>query len=144
MNNPVDIHSIDLAALTTVPQLTVTGYVSLIKAFTEVAPKTLPVHVKRSFNRMLTAREQAEQAIVARLGDDVDLGLERSFDLLVDRLWLYLRSELEFWSIYHHDGIALFGPEQRAELDIDDCRELAAVAEDLHARLFGGAEGGRV
>jgi hypothetical protein len=72
--------------------------------------------------------------------DGVDLGLERSFDLLIDRLWLCMRSELEFWSIYHHDGIALFGPAQRAELDIEECRELAAVAEDLRSRLFGGPD----
>jgi hypothetical protein len=89
---------------------------------------------------MQAGRELAEQAIVARLGDGVDLGLERSFDLLIDRLWLCMRSELEFWSIYHHDGIALFGPAQRAELDIDECRDLAAVAEDLRSRLFGGPD----
>lgn len=140
MTTPVDIRSIDIASLTTVPQLAVTGYVSLIKSLTEVAPAALLIPIKRAFDRMQATRAQAEQAIVARLGDDVDLALERSFDLLVDRLWLSVRTGLEFWTIYHHDGIALFGPEQRAELDIDECRELAAVAEDLHARLFGGPD----
>jgi hypothetical protein len=140
MTTTIDIRSIDIAALTTIPQLAVTGYISLIKTLAEVQPPVPTDAVKRTFERMQAGRELAEQAIVARLGDGVDLGLERSFDLLIDRLWLCMRSELEFWSIYHHDGIALFGPAQRAELDIDECRDLAAVAEDLRSRLFGGPD----
>jgi hypothetical protein len=137
MPTPVDLHSIDLSALTNVPSLTVTGYVSLVKALAQVQPPTLPDHVNRAFKRMQATRELAEKAIVARLGDDVDLGLERSFDFLTDRVWTHVRDLLAFWAIYRHEGVALFTPQQRAELDIEECQELAAIADDLGNRLFG-------
>jgi hypothetical protein len=140
MINGTEFQSIDIAALTTVPLLSAAGYVSLIKSLSEVQPKDPPKHVQKAVARMQASRGEAEQALDARLGGDVDVALERSFDLLVDRVWLFLRSQLEFWSIYEHDGIELFTEQQQAELDLEEYRALAKVADDLLDRLFG-AEG---
>lgn len=93
--------------------------------------------MQRAIARLHAAREQTEQALVARLGSDVDVALERSFDLLVDRVWLFLRSALEFWSIYEHDGVAMFTEQEQADIDLDECQELAKIADDLLNRLFG-------
>jgi hypothetical protein len=137
MTNGTEFQSIDIAALTTVPLLSAAGYVSLIKSLSEVQPKDPPKSVQKAMARMQASREHAEQALDARLGGDVDAALERSFDLLVDRVWLFLRSQLEFWSIYEHEGIELFTEQQQDEIDLDGYRALAKVADDLLDRLFG-------
>jgi hypothetical protein len=138
----VDFDTIDIAALTDVPLLTTAGYVSLIEALASVAPSAPPTEVARALERVHAGRVEAKQALVERLGDEVDTALERSFDNLVDQLWISMRSQLEFWQLFNHPGIAILTEGDRAKLDLETCRELADVAGKLVERMFGMANGG--
>jgi hypothetical protein len=77
---------------------------------------------------------EAKQALVERLGDEVDTALERSFDNLVDHS--------EFWQLFNHPGLAMLTEGERNKLDLETCRELADVAGKLVERMFGLANGG--
>jgi hypothetical protein len=141
-NTKVDFDTIDIAALTDVPLLTTAGYVSLIEVLVSVAPSAPPEAVVRALDRVKAGLVEAKQALVERLGDEVDTALERSFDSLVDQLWISLRTQLESWQLYNHAGIAMLTEGDRAKLDLETCRELAVVADMLAERMFGAANGG--
>jgi hypothetical protein len=138
----VDFDTIDIAALTDVPLLTTAGYVSLIEALVSVAPSAPTTDVTRALDRVKAGLVEAKQALVERLGDEVDTALERSFDSLVDQLWISLRGQLEFWQLYNHAGTAMLTEGDRAKLDLETCRELAVIADMLGERMFGAANGG--
>jgi hypothetical protein len=142
MTTEVDFETIDIAALTYVPHLSVPSYVSLIGALLEVAPDKPSEAVARGLVGMQAARDEAKQALVVRLDDGVDTNLERSFDLLVDGLFFAVRAQLSFWQLFEHDGVALLTEDDREKLDLATCRELAEVAGELHARMFGETVGG--
>ena len=90
-----------------------------------------------ALQRMKEALIEGERLLVARLGDEVDLQLERNFDYFTDRVWGIVNSELEFWSVYEHAGVNLLSEAQREAIELDKHRELAQVAEDLGERMFG-------
>lgn len=138
----VDFDTIDIAALTDVPLLTTAGYVSLIEALISVTPSAPSTEVKRALERVHAGLVDAKQALVERLGDEIDTALERSFDNLVDQLWISMRAQLEFWQLFNHPGLAMLTEEERSKLDLETCRELADVAGKLGERMFGAANGG--
>lgn len=126
-----------LARYRTTPVLSTTGTLSLAHSLIELRVAELPAYVGKAADRLVGVTEAVEAELTARLDGKADLRLERSFDLLVDRLWLALRSRLEFWQLYTHEGAELFSEAQREQLGLDEARELAALAEQLLARLFG-------
>lgn len=134
---PIDIRIIDLAQYRTIPMLTVTGTISVTRSLVERSPPQLPDYVAASKKRLMSEIEHTQSAITTRLDDKFSLGAERSFDLLVDRVWGHLRSRLEFWGLYVHEGVDLFDQSERAELELDEGVALAQTAAQLLARLFG-------
>jgi hypothetical protein len=142
ISTKVDFDTIDITTLTDVPLLTTAGYVSLLEALISVAPSAPPIEVARALDRLHTGLVEAKQALVERLGDEVDTALERSFDNLVDQLWISLRAQLEFWPLFNHPGIAMLSEGDRAKLDLETCQELSVTAGMLVERMFGAANGG--
>lgn len=140
-----DPTSIDLSSYT-MPILTTAGSLSLAKILIARQPANVPDYVMMASKRLAAAVAEVEAALIERLDRTADLGLERSFDLLVDRIWVVVRAQLAFWSLYHHEGMALLSAAQQAEAKIDDGRALATAADDLLAqppqRRFAGVAGG--
>lgn len=135
LSPPPTPQTLDIAALTRVPIMRLESYVSLIRTLRGVSfehESLVP-----ALQRMKEALTEGEQLLVARLGDEVDLQLERNFDYFVDRVWGIVNSELEFWSVYEHPGVHLLSETQREAIELDKQRELAQVAEDLGERMFG-------
>jgi hypothetical protein len=117
--------------------LTLTGSISIGKSLVDLRPVDIPDYVEKAADKLAAAVEAAENALADRLDRRADLGLERSFDILVDRIWVSLRARLEFWSCYRHDGLGLLNADEHAKLDLENSRKLAVIAEELLARLFG-------
>jgi hypothetical protein len=128
---------LDLTPYRTLPTLTATGSLALASSLVDRQPADIPDYVSKAALRMIDAVGLLEQALTERLDRRADLGLERSFDVLVDRVWIGLRSHLEFWQLYEHEGIELLSPELQAEADVTKARELATIARELLDRLFG-------
>ncbi|KIG11603.1 hypothetical protein DB30_03123 [Enhygromyxa salina] len=97
----------------------------------------VPEYVKEAAQSLADSVDDAENALTERLDGKADIGLERSFDVLVDNVWVALRARLEFWRLYRHDGIGLLNAEERTKAKVDEHLELTRVAEELLARLFG-------
>jgi hypothetical protein len=134
---PFDPSTLDLSSYRTMSVLTLTGSISVGKSLVDLRPVDIPDYVEKAADKLTAAVEAAENALTDRLDRRADLGLERSFDILVDRVWVSLRARLEFWACYRHEGLGLLGKDEQAELDIEGGRKHAAVAEELLARLFG-------
>jgi hypothetical protein len=132
-----DPSTLDLAPYRTLPTLTTTGSLALATSLVDRQPGKLPDYVKKAALRLIDAIGEMEHALTERLDRKADLGLERSFDVLVDRIWISLRGQLEFWQVYEHEGIELLSAEEQAEVEITQGRELSSVARELLARLFG-------
>lgn len=128
---------IDLGPYRTVPLLSATGTVSLGKSLLALRLPNTPAYVEKDTKKLELAIENAEAQFAERHDAGADLGLERSFDVLVDRIWVALRSRLQFWLNYDHEGIELFSDDERDELELAEARELAVVAAELLARVFG-------
>jgi hypothetical protein len=134
---PFDSSTLDLSPYRTMSVLTLTGSISIGKSLVELRPVDIPDYVEKAADKLANAVEDGEHALTERLDRRADLGLERSFDILVDRIWMALRGQLEFWSCYRHEGIGLLSEQEQATLDVVGGRRLAAIAEELLARLFG-------
>jgi hypothetical protein len=132
-----DSSILDLSPYRTMSVLTLTGSISVGKSLVELRPIDIPDYVEKAADKLTAAVEEAENALTDRLDRRADLGLERSFDILVDRIWISLRARLEFWLCYRHEGVGLLGAQEQVELDVEGGRKLAAIAEELLARLFG-------
>lgn len=117
--------------------ITLTGSISVGNALLEAMPSGVPAHVEDAAKYLAEVVGEAEEGLTDRLDGKADTALERSFDVLVDRIWVTLRARLEFWHIFNHEGIALLNAEEQAEVEIEKHRKLAEVAKELLARLFG-------
>ncbi|KIG15128.1 hypothetical protein DB30_06036 [Enhygromyxa salina] len=100
-------------------------------------PAGVPDHVNDAAQLLADAVDDAENALMERLDGKADAGLERSFDVLVDRVWVALRARLEFWQVYRHEGLDLLSAEELTTAKVEAHRKLSRVAEELLARLFG-------
>lgn len=127
-----------LAPFRTLPALTSAGSVSLAKALLERVPEQSPAYVLEASARLALTVEEIEQALTRRLGTRANAGLERAFDFFVDRLWIYSRGALEFWSVYEHPGVGLLAPAEQEAAKIELGRQRAVRARELHQLLFGG------
>jgi hypothetical protein len=132
-----DPSTLDLSGYRTMSVLTLTGSISIGKSLVDLRPLDIPPYVEKAADRLAAAVDEAEDALTDRLHRRADLGLERSFDILVDRIWISLRARLEFWSCYQHEGLGLLSAQAQVEVDVEGGRKLAVVAEELLARLFG-------
>lgn len=137
MTESPDFAAVDIASLTSVPLLTTEGYVSLSKSLLAACPEELPALAELARKNLESSLARAEAALVARLGGQSRAGLERTFDVLVDRLWLGVRGFLELWLLYRHEGVKLLDEAERDEIELEACRELADAAEGLLDHLFG-------
>jgi hypothetical protein len=127
---------IDLSIYYPIPLLTTEGYISLLKAALMVAPVDPPAHVKEAMIALANAVTEAEGLLVARLDENFSTGLERSFDIMVDQVWIELRQRLEFAAIYKHEGAAKFTDEDRSKLEFEDRLEEARIAAIMIERMF--------
>lgn len=133
----MDPSTLDLSRYRTVSVLTVTSCMSVGRALIDAMPEDVPQHVEDAAEYLVQAIAEAHEALTDRLDNKADVGLERDFDLLIDRIWIALRARMEFWHCYLHQGVALLSKEEQAEAQIDKNRKLAEVAQELLARLFG-------
>jgi hypothetical protein len=134
---PFDPSTLDLSGYSSLSVLTLTGCISVGNSLVEAMPGGVPEHVNEAAQSLVDSVDDAENALTDRLDGKADIGLERSFDVLVDNVWVSLRSGLEFWRLYRHDGIDLLSAEERTKAKVDEHLELTRVAEELLARLFG-------
>ncbi|WP_146158364.1 hypothetical protein [Enhygromyxa salina] len=133
----VDPSSIDLSGYRTLSVLTLSGSISVGKSLVDAMPVGVPEHVNEAAQLLGDWVDEAENALTDRLDGKADAGLERSFDVLVDRIWVALRARLEFWHVYRHEGLDLLSDEELATAEVEAHRKLTRVAEELLARLFG-------
>jgi hypothetical protein len=137
MTIPFDPSTLDLSGYRTMSVFTLSGSISVGKSLRDLQPFNLPDYVEKAADKLAIAVDEAEQALTVRLDQKADLGLERSFDTLVDRIWVMLRGRMEFWDCYTHEGVALLSEKEQIEADLEGGRKLATIAEELLARLFG-------
>ncbi len=130
--------SLNLARYRTLSVLTVTGTMSVGNSLFINRLPELPDFVENSAQKLGKRVAEGQDALTERLDRKADLGLERAFDLLVDRIWALLKARMEFWQCYTHQGISLLSAEEQDKAEVDKNRKLAAVATELLERLFGG------
>ena len=104
-----DSSTLNLSRYRTMSSLTLGGSITTGKNLITLLPKVLPedeaTAIKKAANQLSIAVDEAEQVLADRFDNKADLRLERLFDLLVDKVWIGLRSNLEFWSCYDHEGV---------------------------------------
>lgn len=127
----------DLSVYYPLPLLTTEGYVSLANTMLDVKPLNGPEQVAIAALSLQEVLKEAEQGLVTRIDEDLSTKRERAFDGFVDGVWFELRQRLEFYSAYHHEGVAMFTKEDREYLEIDDRLARARIAADMLERLFG-------
>lgn len=128
---------LDLSIYYPIPLLTTEGFVSMTNTMLDVAPSDPPGHVELAIKDLAGVLSEVEAGLVSRIDEDVSTRLERAFDIFVDGVWLDLRSRLEFYGLYKHEGTAKFTDEDLEELDFDHRLDKARSAAKILGRLFG-------
>ncbi|PRQ10119.1 hypothetical protein [Enhygromyxa salina] len=130
------MNDFDLSIYYPIPLLTTEGYVSLCKTLLGVDLGQVPPQVTATRNDLAAVLAEVEAGLVARIDEDLSTRREQAFDSLVDRVWLELRERLEFYTIYQHDGAAMFTEEDRAGLELDERISQARTAAEIRERMF--------
>jgi hypothetical protein len=129
--------TVDLSLYYPIPWLSTEGYVSMAKDLLSVAPVSPPPHVAIAIESLGMVLIEVKDGLVSRIDEDLSTGLERSFDVFVDRVWFEVRSRLESYEIYKHEGTQKLTEADLDKLDFTKQLERGRAAAAIHVRLFG-------
>jgi hypothetical protein len=129
--------TVDLSLYYPIPWLNTEGYVSMAKDLLSVAPTVAPPHVAAAIGSLVKVLTEVKEGLVSRIDEDLSTGIERSFDVFVDRVWFEVRNRLESYEIYKHEGTQKLTEADLVALDFDKQLERGRAAAAIHARLFG-------
>jgi hypothetical protein len=129
--------TIDLSLYYPIPWLSTEGYVSMAKDLLSVAPLDPPPHVAIAIESLELVLIEVKDGLVSRIDEDLSTGLERSFDVFVDRVWVEVRDRLESYEIYKYEGTQKLTQADLDNLDFAKQLDRGRAAAGIHAHLFG-------